>query len=43
MDRQAAAPRPGGLQITDSIHGLQCGPTLDFTLINQYAGELASA
>jgi S1-C subfamily serine protease len=43
MDRQTTVPRRGGLQITDSIHGLQCGPTLDFTLINQYAGELASA
>jgi hypothetical protein len=26
-----------------SIHGLQCGPTLDFTPINRYQGELASA
>jgi V8-like Glu-specific endopeptidase len=25
------------------IHGLQCGPTLDFTPINRYEGELGSA
>lgn len=43
VDGQAAVPRRGGLQITDSVHGLQCGPTLDFTPINQYAGAFAAA
>jgi hypothetical protein len=39
---QAAAPRLGTLQISDSIHDLQCGPTLDFVAINSYEGEIAS-
>lgn len=42
MDRQAAAPRRGALQIADSVRGLQCGPTLDFTPVNAYGGELAA-
>jgi hypothetical protein len=41
-EMQAAAPRRGALQIAEPVRGLQCGPTLDFTPVNAYQGELAA-
>lgn len=40
---EAAARASQVTQAIGSSHGLQCGPTEDFTPINRYEGELASA
>ena len=40
---QAAAAGRASARLSGSSRGLQCGPTLDFTPVNRYEGELARA